>query len=126
MLVTIEVGDLTLTAELDGSETAQAVAAALPLSGSASVWGDEIYFSTPITLAEAADAQEEVAVGSLAYWPPGKAVCLFFGPTPVSRGSEPRAYSPVNVFGRIVDDATQLRAVRNGAPIRIASKNEAD
>lgn len=120
MEVTIEVGDLSLRAELNDSETAHAVAAALPLTGSANVWGDEIYFSTPILLAEAEDAQAEVEVGAVAYWPPGKAICFFFGPTPVSRGSEPRAYSPVNVFGRIVGDAGQLRAVQNGEEVRIA------
>lgn len=119
MDVTIQVGNLSFQAALDDSETAHAVVAALPISGSASGWGDEIYFSTQIALVEADDAREEVEVGAVAYWPPGKAICLFFGPTPVSRGSEPRAASPVNVFGRIVGDPSQLRAVQNGAQVKI-------
>lgn len=117
--ILITVGGLTLRAELNDSSTAQQIVAQLPLAANANVWGDEIYFAIPVTLPEAADAQEEVSVGTLAYWPPGHAFCIFYGPTPVSRGTEPRAYSPVNVIGRIIDDATQLRKTRNGASVTI-------
>lgn len=117
--ILITVGGITLRAELNDSPTAQAVVAHLPLTAAANVWGDEIYFAIPVTLAAAPDARQEVPVGTLAYWPPGQAFCIFYGPTPVSRGAEPRAYSPVNVIGRIIDDATQLRKSRNGAPVQI-------
>ncbi len=117
--ILITVGGVTLRAALNDSSTAQQIAAQLPLTATANVWGDEIYFAIPVTLPEAADAQEEVSVGTLAYWPPGHAFCIFYGPTPVSRGAQPRAYSPVNVIGSVLDDATPLRKVRNGATVQI-------
>jgi hypothetical protein len=122
--ILITVGGLHLRAELNDTSTAQQILARLPLAAAANVWGDEIYFAIPVTLPVAADAQEEVAVGTLAYWPPGHAFCIFYGPTPVSRGVEPRAYSPVNVIGHVLDDATQLRTVRNGAAVQIKRLEE--
>ncbi|MBU4258656.1 MAG: hypothetical protein KKH45_04630, partial [Proteobacteria bacterium] len=65
------------------------------------------------------DARAEVEVGDLGYWPSGPAFCIFFGPTPVSRDEKPRAYSPVNIFGRIIGDSTQFKTVSNGSNIRI-------
>jgi hypothetical protein len=118
--ITIKVGDLTLQAALNDSPSAQAVAAALPLVAKANVWGNEIYFSIPVNLTEAAGTQEEVPVGTLAYWPPGNAFCIFYGPTPVSRGQTPRAYSPVNVLGAIKGDATVLAGVQSGVTVEIS------
>jgi hypothetical protein len=68
------------------------------------------------------DARAEVEIGELAYWPMGKAFCIFFGPTPVSRDDKPRAYSPVNVFGRVLGDATAFKGITNGARIRVNRK----
>ena len=56
-----------------------------------------------------------------AYWPAGPAFCIFYGPTPVSTGDQPRAYSPVNVFGRVLGDAKQFKGVSNGAKIKVTS-----
>jgi hypothetical protein len=118
--IMIRVGDRELPAELNDSPSALAVVAALPLTAAGNVWGDEIYFTIPVALPEEPDAQEEVAVGTLAYWPPGQAFCIFFGPTPASKGREPRAYSPVNRLGRITGDATVLRGVRSGVKVEIS------
>jgi hypothetical protein len=96
----------------ENPKTAEAVWSALPIKGNANRWGDEIYFSIPINLKEE-KARAEVEVGSVAYWPPGKALCIFFGSTPVSQHGEPRAYSPVNAFAKIVGDPTIFRNVRN-------------
>ncbi len=71
--------DAILTAE--NPKTAEEVWKALPIRGNANLWGDEIYFSTPVSLNEE-HGREEVEVGAIAYWPPGKAVCIFFGQTP--------------------------------------------
>lgn len=119
--IVLTVGNLTLAARLNDTPTAQAIVAQLPIEGSANVWGQEIYFPIPVQATEAPDAREEVAVGTLAYWPPGNAFCIFYGPTPVSRGATPRAYSPVNVVGEVLDDCAPLRAVRSGTPVRIAA-----
>ena len=99
-------------------KTGEAIRNALPIEGKANRWGDEIYFSIPVNIG-LEEGQEVVSVGDLAYWPPGKAFCIFFGPTPASRGSEPRAYSPVNVFAKIVGDASVFKKVKNGEKIRI-------
>jgi hypothetical protein len=117
--IKIQAGDVALSAELNEGETARKVWDALPIEGHANVWGDEIYFEIPVAAVEERDARAEVTVGDIGYWPPGKAFCVFFGPTPVSYGSEPRAYSPVNLLGRVLDDATQLRAVGQGVHVRL-------
>jgi uncharacterized protein len=119
--IRIQVGELTLAAELNDSPTAQQVWDALPFEGRANTWGDEIYFGIPVDLEEAADAQAEVDVGTLAYWPPGKAFCVFFGPTPVSSGAQPCAASPVNVFGQVSGDVTTLRQIPPGATVKVTA-----
>jgi uncharacterized protein len=121
--IVIEVGGSALDAELNDSATAQALIQELPLDAQASVWGEEIYFATSVEMAEGPDAVEEVPVGTLAYWPPGRAFCIFFGPTPVSRGTIPRAYSPVNVIGRVRGDVGVLRRVHNRATIRVKAQS---
>lgn len=118
--IVIQAGQVSLEAELNDGPTATAVWEALPIEGRANRWGDEIYFEIPVSAGEDPGARAEMVVGELAYWPVGNAFCIFFGPTPVSRGSEPRAYSPVNVLGRVDGDATRFRAVAQGAPVRLA------
>jgi len=117
--IIIAVENLSLKAELLDTPTARKIAEALPLEGSVNVWGDEIYFSIPLTLDQEPDAGQDVEIGDLGYWPAGPAFCVFFGPTPVSTGEQPRAYSPVNVFGRVLDDPKQFKTVSNGASIKI-------
>lgn len=109
---------LSVEAELNDSRTAAAVVAALPLEASANRWGEEIYFEIPVD-AGPEQPQELVALGDLGYWPPGKAFCIFFGRTPVSRGNEIRPASAVNLIGRVVGDPTVFRAVRDGARVRL-------
>jgi hypothetical protein len=117
--IRITVGEITLCAELNDSETASRIWEALPLAGRGNVWGQEIYFRVAVEAEEAPDARTRMAVGELAFWPVGNAFCIFFGPTPVSEGAEPRAYSPVNVFGRVTDDPAPLKRVPDGAPVRV-------
>ena len=116
--IKIKAGDVEVTAELNETNTARAIWEALPIKGRANCWGDEIYFSIPVSLEEE-DAQGVVGMGDLGYWPPGTAFCLFFGPTPMSRGQEIVPASPVNVFGRIIGDPTVLKQVASGAEINI-------
>jgi hypothetical protein len=115
----IVVDEIRLKATLDENTTAERIAAMLPVEGKANRWGDEIYFSIPLEIALADDAVADVDVGTLAYWPTGSALCLFFGPTPVSSTDRPRAYSPVNVFGRIDGDPSALRDVSDGALVTV-------
>jgi hypothetical protein len=112
----IRAGDVTATAILNDSPTATAIWQALPIEARASTWGDEIYFSIPIQQSEE-NAQEVVSLGDLGYWPPGHAFCIFFGPTPMSRGDEIRPASPVNVVGRVDGDPRVFRRVASGARV---------
>ena len=123
--IRIKAGTAQVTAELNNTKTAQAIWEALPIKSQGDRWGDEIYFSIPVSL-EAENAQEVVSMGDLGYWPPGTAFCIFFGPTPMSRGEEIRPASPVNVFGKIIGDAKVLKQVAPGAEITIerASQNQ--
>ena len=121
--INMSVGNLSLEAEMLDTPTAIKILEALPFEGSANVWGDEIYFDIPLRLEQEPDARADVEIGDLAYWPAGPAFCIFFGPTPVSTGDQPRAYSPVNVFGRVLGDAKQFKGISNGAKIKI---NRAD
>jgi hypothetical protein len=118
--IQIVAGGVSQIAVLNDSTTADAIWVALPIEGHANCWGDEIYFAIPVQLEEAEDARQEMAVGELGYWPVGTAFCIFFGPTPVSEGEKPRAYSNVNPFGQIEGDATAFRAVSNGEKVTIS------
>jgi uncharacterized protein len=116
--IRITVGSISADALLDESETARLVWEALPLRVAGETWGDEIYFSIPVK-AKPEKPLETVELGDLGYWPPGSAFCIFFGPTPMSRGSEIRPASPVNVFGKIVGDPTVFKKVRAGTQVRV-------
>lgn len=117
--ITILAGNVSLLAELNDSPTARQIWDRLPIEGSAHTWGDEIYFEVPVMAGEEPDARAEVEVGELGYWPVGHAFCIFFGPTPASTGEHPRAYSPVNILGHVVGDATLFRTVQEGTQVRI-------
>ena len=105
--IIIEAAGVQLKAHLNESPTAQQIWEALPINGRANVWWEEIYFDIPVAAPSEPDARAEVEVGELGYWPVGHAFCIFFGPTPVSTDERPRAYSPVNILGRVVGDATR-------------------
>jgi len=117
--IRIRAGGVEATATLNDSATATAIWGALPITAAGSTWGDEIYFGIPVTLGED-HPQDTVAMGDLAYWPPGHAFCIFFGPTPASRSpGEIRPASPVNVAGRVDGDAGVFKKVRPGEAITL-------
>jgi hypothetical protein len=118
-IIRITAGKVSAEAALNSSPTAEAIWEALPIEASVNRWGEEIYFEIPVVLEESADARQGMAVGELGYWPVGSAFCIFFGPTPVSQGREPRAYSNVNPFGEVQGDAKIFSAVKGGTTIRI-------
>ena len=118
--VEVTAGSVLVTATLNDSSTAEALWNALPLEASANTWGDEIYFRVAVQVDEEDGASDVVDMGALAYWPPGQALCLFFGRTPASRGDEIRAASAVNVIGSIEGDATVLKHVESGARVVVS------
>ena len=112
--IKIKVGDITLDAELNDTKTAELIWDALPIEGACNTWGDEIYFSIPVETG-AENAVEVVEMGDLGYWPPGHAFCIFYGKTPASRGDEIRPASAVNPIGKVLGDATILKAAARSA-----------
>ena len=116
--IRITAAPVVMEAELNQSQTAQRIWEALPIEASGNTWGDEIYFSIPVD-AETDNAQEVVELGELAYWPPGTAFCIFFGPTPMSRGAEIRPASPVNVIGKLIGDPEMFKQVNDGTVVTI-------
>ena len=117
--IRITSGDVSLTASLNDSQTAELIWDALPIVGTVQTWGDEIYFPIPVSASNDETAAEVVDKGAVAYWPPGNALCLFWGPTPASRGDEIRPASAVNVCGMIEGDPTALGNAPYGGEIRI-------
>ncbi len=120
--INIQAGPVNAKAELNDTETATAVWNALPIQASASRWGEEIYLEIPVRWPLEL-GQETVQAGDLGYWPPGRAFCIFFGPTPVSTGDEIRPASPVTVIGHLRNNPGAFKNVRDGARI-VVSRSE--
>ena len=118
--IRIKLGDVELEAELNNTRTAEKILGALPLKSRFNSWGDEIYFQIGVDSGPE-DPQETVSVGDLAFWPPGKAFCIFYGQTPASEGDEIRPASPVNTIGRVLDDATVIKEVPRDTEIVVES-----
>ncbi|HSR10083.1 MAG TPA: cyclophilin-like fold protein [Thermodesulfobacteriota bacterium] len=117
--IRIKAGGVEAEAVLNDSPTARKVWEALPMEARGNTWGDEIYFSIPVKTGLEDGAREVVQVGDLGYWPSGNAFCIFFGPTPMSRGNEVRAASSVNVIGKVSGDAKIFKKVAPGAKVTI-------
>jgi len=109
--IVIKAGTVKTKAEIDDSTTADAIWKALPIKGSANLWGDEVYFEIPVRL-KLENGRELVSAGDLGYWPSGCCFCIFFGPTPMSKGEEIRPASAVNVFGKFIGDAKIFKQVK--------------
>lgn len=117
--IKIAAGSVTVQAVLNDSACAAKIWEALPIEARGETWGDEIYFGIPVQAPLERDAKEVVEVGDLGFWPPGHAFCIFFGPTPASRGGEVRPASAVNVVGKISGDAKIFKLVPSGAKVKI-------
>ncbi|MFF6775712.1 cyclophilin-like fold protein [Streptomyces sp. NPDC012637] len=107
------------TATIDETPTSKALVGALPISSTARTWGEEVYFDTPVSVPVEPDARQVVAPGTVAFWTEGDALALPYGPTPISRGDEPRLASPCNILGAVDGDPRILATVRDGDPIRV-------
>jgi uncharacterized protein len=101
--VIFSVGDIQVESDFGDSATARRILEALPIEASGNYWGGEFYFPIPVKAPLEKTAQEVVEPGTVAYWPQGACLCVFWGPTPASEGHECRAASPVNLVGRVLN-----------------------
>ncbi len=120
--ILIIVDQLRLEAQLFDTPCGRAVAAALPVETVPNEWGDEFYFEVPVACSPDDTATMKVKAGDVAYWPPGRALAIFFGRTPMSTGPDPVPASEVNLVGRIIGDATVLRKAKGANRIRIEKR----
>jgi len=119
MDITIKIKGIVLKAELFYTETAKAIAEVLPIETGPEEWGDEFYFEIPVEMQLDETATTKLKSGDIGYWPPGNALAIFFGPTPISRGEDPVPASDVNLVGKIVGDASILSQAKGSGKIRI-------
>ena len=119
MKIVFKIKNISLQAELYNTKTAKAVYDVLPFEADIEEWGDEFYFETPVQMPLDETATSRVKIGDIGYWPPGNAIAIFFGPTPISKGNDPVPASDVNLIGKIIGDATILRELKGARKIRI-------
>ena len=122
--IKIRFGDVVVRGEMHESLTATLIWEALPLESTGSRWGAEIYFAIPVEAELDDTARSVVERGDLGYWPQGHALCIFFGPTPVSRGDEIRPASPVNIVGKIRGDLRIFKEAAEGTMVRLDKEEE--
>jgi uncharacterized protein len=122
--ISITTSGITIQASLNDTITAEEIWKILPIKATVNVWGEEIYFTIPLKTPLEQNATQDVEIGTITYWPTGPALCIFFGPTPVSTSTKPRAYSPVNIIGHTIDNPSVLKAVTDGAKIIVEALKE--
>ncbi len=117
--IVIRVKHIAIRARLLNTATADLIWAALPIYAEARVWGQELYFDTPVNTPAEPQARSVVHAGEIVYWPDGTAIAIGFGPTPISTNGEIRLAGACNVWARAIDDVTQLRAIHPGERIAV-------
>jgi len=112
-------------AEFNNSLTARDIITHFPLDAAISTWGDEIYFETEIIAScDGVTLSSEVEAGDVAYWPQGRCICVFFGPTPMSKTERPQPASSVIIIGKTESGPSELRKIKPGDPVSVAQVQE--
>ncbi len=119
MKIRITVGTVTLEAELFDTACVKAIANILPVDATPEEWGDEFYFFVDVKMPLDETATRNVKAGDIGYWPPGPAIAIFFGPTPLSRGADPVPASEVNLIGKILGNPSDLKRAKGASSIRM-------
>jgi len=118
MKVTFKTESFSFEVDFNDSLAAQEIVKNLPIESTVSTWGDEIYFDIGFK-ASAEGATMELKAGDVAYWPQGKCLCVFFGPTPASTSPQPVPASPVVIVGRTNASREDLKTISLGEKISV-------
>ena len=118
MKLVIQSGSLSLTVDLKDTPTSRAVFEAAPFEARAQTWGDEVYFSTPVSAKLESDAKQVVEPGTVCFWTQGDALALPFGRTPISTDDKPKLANPCNILGSLKNHSL-LKSVKVGDKIRV-------
>jgi uncharacterized protein len=119
MKIRINIGKMSMMADLNDSITARKIFEVLPFTASLNTWGDEIYFSIPVNSSLDETSKEVVDIGDLGYWPPGSAFCIFFGMTPMSNPGKIVPASAVNIIGKILGDPQDFKMVMGESKVTL-------
>jgi len=119
MKVFLHAGSTRIELEISSTPTAKALEAALPFESRAQTWGEEVYFTTPVSAELEPDARQVVEPGTVCFWTQGDALALPYGRTPISTDERPKLANPCNVLGKVVGDARQLAKIRPGDKLRV-------
>lgn len=112
-----------LTITLRNTPTADAVYAALPFYAKVQTWGNEVYFSAPLSATRETDAKDVVEAGEIAFWTEGSCIAIGFGRTPVSQGDEIRLAARTNIWVDAIQDVSQLATVQQGETVQVFAVN---
>ena len=120
MKLRLSAGSVTLEVILKDTPTAKAVYEAAPFEARAQTWGEEVYFTTPVSAELEADAKQVVEPGTVCFWTEGDALALPYGRTPISTDERPKLASRCNVLGRLKEDAKLLAGIKAGEKISVS------
>jgi hypothetical protein len=120
MNLRIEAGQVVLMVELLDTPTAKALVAALPFEARAQTWGEEVYFTTPVSVKLEPDAKQIVEPGTACFWTEGNALALPYGRTPISSDERPKLASRCNVVGRLEGDPRMIGKIRSGEKLKLS------
>ena len=117
------VGNDDFEIDLNDTKTALAIWSAAPFEAYTNEWGGEIYFEVPVR-SPLENGRKIMRPGDVAYWPEGRAMCLFYGPTPASAGKEPAAISEVSPIGKVNGDPDRLSNIHDRMKLIIRKVSE--
>jgi hypothetical protein len=119
MKVRIDFSGKVFVVDLNDTPTSRALMAKLPFESTAQTWGEEVYFSTPVSAKLEPDAKQVVEPGTVCFWTQGDSIALPFGRTPISTDHRPKLANPCNVIGHLKDFAL-LKKVKAGEKIAVS------
>ena len=117
--IVLKIGPISLAVKLLDTPTAKEILKHVPFTSSVNTWGNEVYFSTPVTVSKEIDAKDIVKAGEIAFWVEGNCIAIGFGPTPISQENEIRLAAKTNIWGQSLTDVKLLSKAKDGDPVSV-------